>query len=114
AGADLGLALIENISISYYYALPNKLFEYIMAGVPVLSSNLPQMKIIIDTYGVGRYADPENKGEIISLLKEMLNDTDLLKTYKSNCNVAAKELNWENEFIKFQEKAFKRFNHSNC
>jgi glycosyltransferase involved in cell wall biosynthesis len=37
AGADIGLSLIENISISYYHALPNKLFEDIMAGLPVLS-----------------------------------------------------------------------------
>ncbi len=50
ASADIGLALIENISISYYYALPNKLFEYIMAGIPILASNLPQMKKVIDDY----------------------------------------------------------------
>ena len=50
AGADIGVALIENISKSYYYALPNKLFEYIMANVPVLISDLPQMKKIVDDY----------------------------------------------------------------
>uniref|UniRef100_UPI00307CFC26 glycosyltransferase n=1 Tax=Ignavibacterium sp. TaxID=2651167 RepID=UPI00307CFC26 len=53
AGAWLGLALIENISLSYYYALPNKLFEYIMAEIPVIATDLPQMKKIIDEYQVG-------------------------------------------------------------
>ena len=103
AGADLGLALIENISISYYYALPNKLFEYIMAGIPLLSSNLPQMKNIIDIYDVGRYVDAENIPDIILLLKEMLHDDALMETYRLNCYRAAKELNWENEFSKFKE-----------
>ena len=72
ASADIGLALIENISISYYYALPNKLFEYIMAGVPILSSNLPQMKKVIDDYQVGKYVDPEHENDLVSNLNELI------------------------------------------
>ena len=98
AGADIGVALIENISISYYYALPNKLFEYIMAGVPVLVSNLPQMKHIVYEFNVGKVVDPENHGEIIEALKEMINDHDKLISYKANCRKASLELNWDKEF----------------
>jgi len=47
ASVDIGVSLIENLSTSYYYALPNKLFEYIMADVPVVVSNLPQMKKLL-------------------------------------------------------------------
>jgi glycosyltransferase involved in cell wall biosynthesis len=103
AASDIGIALIENISLSYFYALPNKLFEYIMAGVPVLSSNLPQMKKIIDEYKVGKYVDVENDEEIISALKNMLSDQNLLNVYKNNSLIAANELNWESEFNKFKE-----------
>lgn len=102
AGADIGLALIENISISYYYALPNKLFEYIMAGLPVLVSNLPQMKRIVDKYNVGKAVDPENRMDIIGGIKEILTDSDKLDSYKLNCSNAAKELNWEKEFQKLK------------
>ena len=103
ASADIGLALIENISISYYYALPNKLFEYIMAGVPILASNLPQMKKVIDDYNVGRYVDPEDEDDLISKLSEMLNNDNKLAEFKSNCKFAAKELNWDAEFDKNKE-----------
>lgn len=103
AGADLGLALIENISISYYYALPNKLFEYIMAGVPVLASDLPQMKKVIDDYSVGKYVNMDDANEIIFTLKELLSNDAELNQYKSNCINAAKILNWEREFETFKE-----------
>lgn len=103
AGADLGLALIENISISYYYALPNKLFEYIMAGVPVLASNLPQMKKVIDEHKVGKYVNMDDDNEIKDTLKNLLGDLTQLKEFKSNCRRAAKILNWENEFETFKK-----------
>ncbi|MCB0753787.1 MAG: glycosyltransferase, partial [Ignavibacteriae bacterium] len=102
ASADLGLALIENISLSYYYALPNKIFEYIMAEVPILCSDLPQMKKIVDDYSVGKYVnlDVDNLANIIN---EMLYNNELLNEYKQNCKQAAKELNWDFEFNKVKD-----------
>ncbi len=52
-GADIGLCLIQNTCLSYYYCLPNKLFEYIHAGVPVIASDFPDMKSVIKEYGCG-------------------------------------------------------------
>ena len=100
AGADIGLALIENISLSYYYALPNKMFEYILAGVPVLASNFPQMKEIIGRYKVGIYVDPENRMELLTKLKEVLNNEVQRDQYKANCKVASYDLNWNKEIKK--------------
>ncbi len=100
AGADIGLALIENISLSYYYALPNKMFEYILAGVPVFASNFPQMKNIIDKYDVGVYADPENREELLSKLKDLINDDVKRRILKANCKAASDELNWDKEIEK--------------
>jgi len=96
--ADVGIALIENISKSYYYALPNKLFEYIMAEVPVVVSNLPQMKEIVYKFNVGFVVDPDNKDELITALKNLTSDEVLYKKFKQNCKIASEELNWENEF----------------
>ena len=100
AGADIGLALIENISVSYYYALPNKMFEYILTGVPVLASNFPQMKKIIDEFDIGLYANPENLNEVSSALKKLLYDKELIAKIKNNSKLAAKELNWNKEVRK--------------
>lgn len=98
AGADIGLSLIENISISYYHALPNKLFEYIMAGLPVICSDLPQMKKIVETYQVGESIDIEMEDNIYSVLKRWIENPVLLSTYKINCERASKELNWQEEY----------------
>jgi len=98
AAGDIGLAIIENISISYYHALPNKLFEYIMAGLPVISSNLPQMEKIVNQYKIGEVIDPENPKEIETALNNLLNNPELLSEYQNNCKLAGEELNWQNEY----------------
>lgn len=97
ASADIGCVLIENISRSYYYALPNKLFEYIAVGVPVLASNLPQMVQIIDEYGVGKYVDPEKQDDIVNTIK-LLRDTEIRKMIQGNAMIAHQRLNWDSEY----------------
>lgn len=106
ASGDVGLSLIENISISYYHALPNKLFEYIMAELPVLSSNLPQMKKIVETYNVGEVIELERKLDLIDVLNKWSSNRDLLSVYKKNCIPASKELNWQMEYARFKRDLF--------
>lgn len=53
AGADVGLSLIENVSLSYYFSLPNKIFEYVHSGVPVIASNFPEMSLLVQTFECG-------------------------------------------------------------
>lgn len=53
ASADVGLCLIESVSLSYFYCLPNKFFEYLFAGIPVVVSPLPEMLRLVDQYGIG-------------------------------------------------------------
>ena len=100
AAGDIGLALIENISISYYHALPNKLFEYIMAGLPVLSCDLPQMKRIVDLYEVGESINIDKSENIKTVLKHWFDNPMLLNKYRINCGKASLELNWEAEYKK--------------
>ena len=104
SSADIGLALIENISISYYHALPNKLFEYIMAKVPVISCNLPQMKNIVEKYKVGKVINLENENEVVQTIQEMINNENQLIEFKKNCEAAAKELNWQKEYKNLQKE----------
>lgn len=58
-GADYGLCFIENVSLSDYYSLPNKLFEYAFAGVPVLASDFPDMRKVIEGYELGAVTDSD-------------------------------------------------------
>lgn len=51
--ADYGVSLVERVSLSDYYSLPNKLFEYAFAGVPVLASNFPDMRELVDRFDLG-------------------------------------------------------------
>lgn len=51
--ADFGLCLVQNVSLSDYYCLPNKLFEYCFAGVPVLASDFPDIRALLMQHGIG-------------------------------------------------------------
>lgn len=66
ASADIGLSLIEPITLSYELALPNKLFEYVYAGLPVLATDLPAMK---------KFVEENNVGELVS---RSLSTSDIL------------------------------------
>jgi glycosyltransferase involved in cell wall biosynthesis len=57
--ADFGLCFIENISLSDYYCLPNKLFEYAFSGLTIVGSNFPEIKKVVDNYNLGYTAEPE-------------------------------------------------------
>jgi glycosyltransferase involved in cell wall biosynthesis len=71
--ADYGLCLVENVSMSDYYCLPNKLFEYCFAGLPVLASNFPEISKLVEQYSLGFCCapDPDNVrvalGQLIGL-----------------------------------------------
>lgn len=95
--ADVGLALIENISLSYYYALPNKLFEYIMAEVPVVVSNMPQMKELVNKYNIGFVLEDETPESLKKILDKLFSDEKLYCKIKANQAAASIQLNWDIE-----------------
>jgi glycosyltransferase involved in cell wall biosynthesis len=94
ASADIGVALIENVSLSYYYCLPNKLFEYLACGIPVLVSNFPDMSAVVDDYQCGWKITPA----VDSMLR-FLQDLSLedVAQRRHAAGVAGQELTWENE-----------------
>jgi glycosyltransferase involved in cell wall biosynthesis len=53
SSADVGLSIIENVSLSYYYCVPNKIFEYLTCGVPMIVSDFPEMAALVDTEKCG-------------------------------------------------------------
>lgn len=95
--ADVGIHLIDNSCLNHYYCLPNKLFEYIQAEIPVICSNFPDMKKIIETYQIGTTVKPDEKEEVGLAINSVLMDVEKHAKLKENCKKAKDILNWENE-----------------
>ena len=77
SSADFGISTIEDSCLSYRYCLPNKMFEYLMAGIPVIVSNLYEMKRLVESNMVGTVAK-ENTSDV---LKEAIKEAeDMLKS----------------------------------
>jgi glycosyltransferase involved in cell wall biosynthesis len=98
SSCDLGLCLIEPLSLSYYYALPNKLIEYVQAGLPVVGSNLPEIQRIMNDYFIGWILS--DAADLQALMKSL----DTLKNDKKlavGMVIASESLNWQQEKIEF-------------
>lgn len=95
--ADLGISLEDDSNLNYHYSLPNKLFDYIQAGIPVIVFNLPDMKKIVTNYNVGEVLYSRNPEDLANLINRMLTDENKQNEWKLNLSKAAKELCWENQ-----------------
>jgi len=101
--ADLGVTLDKNNNPNYNFSLPNKLFDYIIAGIPVLASDLPEVRQIITKYKCGVILKEVTPGEIRSAIIRLGNDKVLLTELRKNAALASLDLNWETESEKVKE-----------
>jgi glycosyltransferase involved in cell wall biosynthesis len=99
ASADLGLIVYPpDYSLNIQMSLPNKLFEFLMVGVPVLSSQLDAVVEVIRTYDVGRVVISLAPADIAAAINVMLADRVALARMRRNAfSVAQQEFNWEKE-----------------
>jgi glycosyltransferase involved in cell wall biosynthesis len=99
--AAAGLVLIEPLSPSYRFALPGKLFEYIQAGVPVIASALPEMRRILDEYGVGVCLEEYAAEALAAVLRRVAEDPAWTAGFAANLARAAADLCWEAEEARY-------------
>lgn len=111
--ADMGTCLLDHICLNHYYALPNKLFEYLMVGVPVLASDFPDLRQVILESKAGKVTDPADPVGIASAIREMLADRKELAAMGVHARqIAISKYNWQVEesiLIEAYQKALGNF-----
>ena len=95
--SDVGISLDKDSNINYRFSLPNKIFDYIHAGIPLMVSELKEVAAIVRDYDVGVVCASHNVDEIAKTLNDLLSDEVALKRYKENTKKAALVLNWKSE-----------------
>lgn len=107
SAADAGMIAIPAVTRSYYFGLPNKLFENIQSLTPIIGSDFPEIRKIIEGYDIGLLVNPVNENEIINAINQMRTNTELYDKFKTNLLRAKYELNWEKEKEKFKKAIIK-------
>ena len=91
--ADVGLCLVERVSLSDYFCLPNKLFEYAFAGLPVIASDFPDIKFLVEKYDLGFCCD---SGSIKDVKKNIERYESIIKISKNDVS-KLHDLSWQKQ-----------------
>jgi len=94
--ADIGVTLVAE-GLNYYLSSPNKLFQYIHAGLPIIAQNFPFYKEINECYDIGYLIESVEPQVIANAIKAVLEDDTLYLKMKSNTVIAKERYNWEKE-----------------
>jgi glycosyltransferase involved in cell wall biosynthesis len=97
ASSDVGIFLLPPTNLTYTYSLANKFFDYVMAEVPLVVNDLPEMKSVIDRYGVGVAVPLDRKREIAETIQELVGDKMLYSEIVSRIRQAKRALCWERQ-----------------
>jgi glycosyltransferase involved in cell wall biosynthesis len=95
--ADAGMCLEKDTNLNYRFSIPNKLCDYISAGIPVVAGNLPEIKKIVEEYRCGIIIPDITSFNISHAVIELRDNDKLRNELKTNSAAASEELNWENE-----------------
>jgi len=101
--ADAGVSLDKNKSMNQKFSLPNKIFDYISAGIPVIAGDLPEVTKIVASYSCGIIIPEITPNEISQAVSVLHENNDLLRVLKQNAREASSLLTWETESEKVRE-----------
>ncbi len=100
--ADLGLTLDKDTNLNYRFSLPNKLFDYLHAGIPVLATDLPEVAGIVRQFNCGVVLKKAEPGAIVAAVQELFGKPDQWRNLRDNATFAARKLNGEEEAAKLR------------
>ncbi len=95
SSADWGIYLMENICKNHDYALPNKVFDYLMAGLPIVISDLKEVSRVVQENRIGYTVNAKNREKVVNLLKDF--DKDTKKQFLTDIKEASKKFSWEEQ-----------------
>ncbi|WP_148624607.1 glycosyltransferase [Aliarcobacter cryaerophilus] len=97
SSADLGIHMIQNTCLNHFYCMPNKIFEYAMVGLPVIVSNMKEMRELVEKYNMGIIVEDES----IKSINDAINKIVCLniEEMKQNARICAEENCWEKQEI---------------
>lgn len=95
--ADLGLSLDQPTNPNYEFSLPNKVFDYMHAGTPVVCSNVVEVARLVKQHDLGLVLDDYTPQHMADEIGNLLSDTERMQQLKANCEKAALVENWEKE-----------------
>ncbi len=97
AAAWLGVNLLESRSMSYYFSLANKAFDYVQAGLPSLQMNFPEYRALAEEYPVYVFSEKLEPAAIARTILELGADNDRYQLICAACREAARVWTWERE-----------------
>ncbi|MFG0851051.1 glycosyltransferase family 4 protein [Pseudomonas sp. FYR_2] len=97
ASADIGVQPIENTCLNHYTTDSNKLFEYLTAGLPVVATNFPEIRKIVQRNEVGILVPHNDPLALAAGLNELVSNTTLRNQLAMNARATASRLNWEEQ-----------------
>lgn len=98
--ADIGAAVYLPVCLNAQFCLPNKLFEYMMAGLAIVGSDLPELRAVIlgGRQPIGTVCDPSDPKDLARAINAIAEDDALLERLKRHARAAATSIyNWEIE-----------------
>jgi glycosyltransferase involved in cell wall biosynthesis len=98
--ANIGMCLEKDTNLNYRYSLPNKLFDYIAGGIPVIASDLPETGKILNEYKCGIIIPEVTPVDISKAILSFKNNPYLSAELKRNAVIASELINWEAESLK--------------
>ncbi|EHA13923.1 glycosyltransferase family 4 protein [Halomonas sp. HAL1] len=97
ASADIGVQPIENTCLNHFTTDSNKLFEYVIAGLPVVASQLPEISKVVREHDLGLLVPPGDTQALADAIQTLVQNLEMRKQYSFNAGLAAQSLNWETQ-----------------
>jgi glycosyltransferase involved in cell wall biosynthesis len=94
ASADVGVQVIRNTCFNHWSTDSNKLFEYALAGLPVVASNFPEIRRVVECHGFGLLVNPESVAHIRAALERLRDEPELRCRLRARARASAVVLSW--------------------